>query len=53
MTIAAYCRVSTIRQKADSQIAEIGKWLKANGYDGLNAIWQFNRLFGLSLPLRT
>ena len=31
--IAAYCRVSTIRQKADSQVSEIGKWLAAHGHD--------------------
>ncbi len=31
--IACYCRVSTVRQKADSQVNEITKWLKANGYD--------------------
>ena len=33
MTIAAYCRVSSRHQKADSQIAEIEKWLDAHGYD--------------------
>jgi len=30
MTIAAYCRVSTARQKADGQVAEIKKWLDAH-----------------------
>jgi len=32
-TIAAYCRVSTVRQKTDSQVAEIKKWLASNGHD--------------------
>ena len=27
MTIAAYCRVSSCHQKADSQVSEITKWL--------------------------
>lgn len=49
MTIAAYCRVSTVRQKADSQIAEIGKWLQANGYDEDQIQWFIDKETGKTL----
>jgi hypothetical protein len=29
--IACYCRVSSMYQKNDAQISEIGRWLSANG----------------------
>jgi len=47
--IAAYCRVSTARQKADSQIAEISKWLKANGYDESQVTWYIDKESGKTL----
>lgn len=49
MTIAAYCRVSTVRQKTDSQIAEIGKWLNANGYDEDQIQWFIDKETGKTL----
>lgn len=47
--IAAYCRVSTVRQKADSQINEIAKWLKANGYDESKVEWYIDKETGKTL----
>jgi DNA invertase Pin-like site-specific DNA recombinase len=47
--IAAYCRVSTARQKADSQVAEINKWLKANGYDENEVTWYIDKESGKTL----
>ena len=47
--IAAYCRVSTVRQKADSQINEIAKWLKANGYDEAKVEWYIDKETGKTL----
>ena len=47
--IAAYCRVSTVRQKADSQINEIKKWLKANGYDESKVEWFVDKETGKTL----
>lgn len=47
--IAAYCRVSTVRQKADSQINEIAKWLKANGYDEGKIEWYIDKETGKTL----
>ncbi len=47
--IAAYCRVSTARQKADSQVAEISKWLKANGYDENEVEWYIDKESGKTL----
>ena len=47
--IAAYCRVSTARQKADSQVAEISKWLKANGYDEDQVEWYTDHETGKTL----
>jgi len=37
--IAAYCRISTRRQKDDSQRAEIKKWLDSNGIDPEHVEW--------------
>tara|TARA_R110002111_G_scaffold18931_1_gene46184 strand:+ start:34635 stop:35210 length:576 start_codon:yes stop_codon:yes gene_type:complete len=47
--IAAYCRVSTARQKADSQVSEISKWLKANGYDESQVTWYIDKESGKTL----
>lgn len=47
--IAAYCRVSTVRQKADSQINEIKKWFKANGYDESKIEWYIDKESGKTL----
>ena len=47
--IAAYCRVSTVRQKADSQINEIKKWLEANGYDEDKVEWFIDKETGKTL----
>ena len=49
MPIAAYCRVSSIRQKADSQIAEIKKWLDAHGYDEQHVAWYIDKETGKTL----
>lgn len=37
--IACYCRVSSSRQKNDSQKAEIKRWLKGNGIKLSSVIW--------------
>ena len=47
--IAAYCRVSTQRQKNDSQIAEITKWLSAHGYDMDQVTWFIDKESGRTL----
>ena len=47
--IAAYCRVSTTRQKADSQVAEIKKWLTANGYNKDQVEWYIDKESGKTL----
>ena len=47
--IGCYCRVSTARQKADSQVAEINKWLKANGYDESQVTWYIDKESGKTL----
>jgi DNA invertase Pin-like site-specific DNA recombinase len=49
MFIAAYCRVSTARQKADSQVAEIKKWLAAQGYDESQVVWYIDHETGKTL----
>ena len=49
MTIAAYCRVSSRRQKADSQVSEIKKWLDANGYDDSQVVWYIDHETGKTL----
>ncbi len=47
--IACYCRVSTARQKTDSQVAEIKRWLKANGYDDSHVEWYVDHESGKTL----
>ena len=47
--IAAYCRVSTARQKTDGQVAEISKWLKANGYNENEVQWYIDKESGKTL----
>ena len=49
MTIACYCRTSTTRQKNDSQIAEIEKWLIAHGFDSSQAEWFIDQESGKTL----
>ena len=49
MTIAAYCRVSSRHQKADSQVAEIKKWLDAHGYDASQVVWYMDKQTGKTL----
>ena len=39
MSIAAYIRVSSHSQKADSQRAEVTRWLKSHGHDLTQVIW--------------
>lgn len=46
MTIACYVRVSSRRQKDDSQRAEIQKWLEANGIDQNHVEWYADRESG-------
>ena len=46
MTIAAYVRVSSRRQKDDSQRAEIQKWLDANGIDPKQVEWYADKESG-------
>lgn len=48
-TIAAYCRVSTVRQKTDSQVAEIKKWLASNGHDESQVEWYIDKETGTTL----
>ena len=47
--IACYARVSTARQKNDSQVAEITKWLKSNGYDESQVEWYLDKESGKTL----
>jgi DNA invertase Pin-like site-specific DNA recombinase len=47
--IAAYCRVSTVRQKADSQVSEIKKWLAAHGHDESQVQWFIDHETGKTL----
>jgi len=49
LTVAAYCRVSTRRQKNDSQEAEIRRWLEANGIDPGAVQWYFDKESGRKL----
>lgn len=46
MTIACYVRVSSSRQKDDSQRAEIQKWLEANGIDQQQVEWYSDKESG-------
>lgn len=47
--IAAYCRTSTTRQKNDSQIAEIEKWLTAHGHEPTQVQWFVDQESGKTL----
>jgi DNA invertase Pin-like site-specific DNA recombinase len=49
MTLAAYCRVSSRKQKADGQVSEIGKWLAAHGYDDQQVAWYIDKETGKTL----
>ena len=49
MTIAAYCRVSSRHQKADSQVSEITKWLIAHGHDPHQVAWYVDKETGKTL----
>jgi DNA invertase Pin-like site-specific DNA recombinase len=49
MTIACYVRVSSRRQKDDSQRAEIEKWLDANGIDRSKVEWYADKESGRSM----
>lgn len=49
MTIAAYVRVSSKRQKDDGQRAEIQKWLDANGIDPKQVEWYADRETGRTM----
>ncbi len=49
MTIAAYCRVSSRHQRADSQVSEIGKWLAAHGHDPQKVAWYVDKETGKTL----
>jgi len=46
MTIACYVRVSSSRQRDDSQRAEIQKWLEANGIDQKQVEWYSDKESG-------
>jgi hypothetical protein len=50
VTFSEVCRVSTIRQKADSQVSEIKKWLAAHGHDGQQVAWYIDHQTGNWLP---
>lgn len=50
--IACYCRTSTTRQKNDSQVNEIEKWLNANGYDTTQVEWYIDQESGKTLQRR-
>ena len=47
--IACYTRVSTTRQKTDSQRAEIEKWLKGNGVNPKQVRWYEDKETGKTL----
>lgn len=49
MSIAIYCRVSTARQKTDSQVAEIKKWLTAHDHDEAKVRWFVDKESGKTL----
>lgn len=48
-TIAAYCRVSSRRQKNDAQEAEIRRWLAGNGIEAGAVRWYFDKESGRKL----
>jgi DNA invertase Pin-like site-specific DNA recombinase len=47
--IACYCRVSSARQKTDSQKAEIGRWLAGSGVDPSSVEWYEDKETGQDL----
>jgi len=47
--IACYCRVSSARQKTDSQKAEIGRWLAGSGIDPSSIEWYEDKESGQDL----
>src|SRR5262249_51451862 len=49
MTVACYVRVSSRRQKDDSQRAEIQKWLDANGINPAHVAWYADKETGKTL----
>ena len=49
MTIAAYVRVSSRRQKDDSQRAEIEKWFDAHGIDRKAVEWYADKESGMTM----
>jgi DNA invertase Pin-like site-specific DNA recombinase len=49
MTVACYVRVSSRRQKDDSQRAEIQKWLDASGIDPQQVEWYADKETGTTL----
>lgn len=49
MKVACYVRISTRRQKDDSQRNEIQKWLAANGIDGQQVEWYADKESGTTL----
>ncbi|MGA2034003.1 MAG: recombinase family protein [Thermoguttaceae bacterium] len=44
-----YCRVPSRHQKTDSQVAEIKKWMDANGYDESEVVWYIDHETGKTL----
>ena len=47
--IACYCRVSSTRQRTDSQKPEIGRWLQGNGIDLSGVEWFEDKESGQTL----
>ena len=47
--IACYCRISSTRQKIDSQKPEIGRWLQGHGIDLATVVWFEDKETGRTL----
>ena len=47
--IACYCRISSARQKTDSQKPEIVRWLQGNGIDPSTVAWFEDKETGRTL----